>query len=121
MGYMGAVSSSSHGPPWEFISHQSLHLNRLKANDQIFMCSNVEHWSEKSYLGKKSVQNASVSFTLEKSVGTRKSAQVLDSPSYMKKVFITNKVTSHFFITLFESITCTSFPQSTDLSGFTAA
>jgi len=57
---------------------------------------------------------------LEKSVDTRKSAQVLDSPStstsYIKKVFITNKVTSHFFITLFESINGTSFPRSTNLS-----
>jgi len=53
---------------------------------------------------------------LEKSVETRNSAQALDSPSVMKKWLITNKVTTHFFITLFESITCTSFPRSTDLS-----
>jgi len=30
-------------------------------------------------------------------------AQVLDSPDYMKKVLITNKVTTHFFITPFKS------------------
>ena len=31
-------------------------------------------------------------------------AQVLDSPDYMKKVLITNKVTTHFFITPFKSV-----------------
>ncbi len=51
---------------------------------------------------------------LEKSVESRKYAQLLDSYSYMKKVLITNKVTSHFFITLSKSITCTSFSRPTD-------
>ncbi|VAW59296.1 hypothetical protein MNBD_GAMMA08-1347 [hydrothermal vent metagenome] len=54
------------------------------------------------------------SLILEKSVESRKYAQLLDSYSYMKKVFITNKVTSHFFITLSKSITCTSFSRPTD-------
>jgi len=36
---------------------------------------------------------------LEKPVESRKSAQAPGPYSYMKKVFITNKVTSHFFIT----------------------
>ena len=40
---------------------------------------------------------------LEKSVGSRKSAQALDSSNYMKKVLITNKVTTHFFITLLKA------------------
>jgi len=51
---------------------------------------------------------------LEKSVESRKYAQLPGSYSYMKKVFITNKVTSHFFITLSKSITCASFPRPTD-------
>jgi hypothetical protein len=41
---------------------------------------------------------------LENAVGSRKSAQPIDSSSYMKKVLITNKVTTHFFITLSKSI-----------------
>ncbi|VAW73108.1 hypothetical protein MNBD_GAMMA10-478, partial [hydrothermal vent metagenome] len=53
-------------------------------------------------------------FNLEKSVESRNSAQALDLYSYMKKVFITNEVTSHFFITLSKSITYTSFSRSTD-------
>ncbi len=53
---------------------------------------------------------------LDKSVELRKSAQVLDSSSYMKKVLITNKVTLHFFITLVKPITCTSFSHLTYFS-----
>jgi len=34
----------------------------------------------------------------------------------MKKVLITNKVTSHFFITPAKPITCTSFSHLTDFS-----
>jgi len=41
---------------------------------------------------------------LEKAVGRTHIAQVLDSLDYMKKVLITNKVTTHFFITSFKSI-----------------
>ena len=33
-------------------------------------------------------------------------AQALNLPGYMKKVLITNKVTTHFFITPFKSISC---------------
>ena len=44
---------------------------------------------------------------LEKAVGRTHIAQVLDLPGYMKKVFITNEVTTHFFITPFKSISCT--------------
>jgi len=40
------------------------------------------------------------------SVGTH-IAQALDLPGYMKKVLITNKVTAHFFITLFKPISYT--------------
>ena len=42
---------------------------------------------------------------LEKSVELRKAAQDLDSSSYMQKKLITNKVTTHFFITLNKPIT----------------
>ena len=46
---------------------------------------------------------------LENAVGSRKSAQPIDSSvcritSYMKKVLITNKVATDFFITLSKSI-----------------
>jgi len=41
---------------------------------------------------------------LGKAVGRTHIAQVLDSLDYMKKVLITNKVTTHFFITSFKSI-----------------
>jgi len=51
---------------------------------------------------------------LEKAVGRTHIAQVLDSLDYMKKVliphawdFVTNKVTTHFFITPFKSIAYT--------------
>jgi len=40
---------------------------------------------------------------LEKAVGRTHIAQVLDSPGHIKKVLITNKVTTHFFITPFKS------------------
>ncbi len=53
---------------------------------------------------------------LEKAVESRKSAQATDSSSYMKKVLITNKVTTHFFITLSKSVACTSFSHSTAFS-----
>ena len=53
---------------------------------------------------------------LENAVGSRKSAQPIDSYSYMKKVLITNKVTTHFFITLSKSIACTSFSRPTAFS-----
>jgi hypothetical protein len=53
---------------------------------------------------------------LENAVGSRKSAQAIDSSSYMKKVLITNKVTTHFFITLSKSIACTSFSRPTAFS-----
>jgi hypothetical protein len=43
-------------------------------------------------------------------------AQALDSSSYMKKLLITNKVTSHFFITLSKPISCTLRALPTDLS-----
>jgi len=41
---------------------------------------------------------------LEKAVGRTHIAQVLDSPDYMKKILITNKATTYFFITSFKSI-----------------
>jgi predicted small lipoprotein YifL len=58
---------------------------------------------------------------LENAVGSRKSAQAIDSSvcritSYMKKVLITNKVTTHFFITLSKSLACTSFSRPTAFS-----
>ncbi len=63
---------------------------------------------------------------LENAVGSRKSVQPIDSSvcritSYMKKVLITNKVTSgnaarFFFITLSKSIVCTSFSRPTAFS-----
>ena len=53
---------------------------------------------------------------LENAVGSRKSVQPIDSSSYMKKVLITNKVTTHFFITLSKSIVCTSFSRPTAFS-----
>jgi hypothetical protein len=53
---------------------------------------------------------------LENAVGSRKSAQAIDSSSYMKKVLITSKVTTHFFITLSKSIDCTSFSRPTAFS-----
>jgi len=40
---------------------------------------------------------------LEKAVGRTSIAQALDSLGYMKKMLITNKVTTHFFITPFKS------------------
>jgi len=40
---------------------------------------------------------------LEKVVGRTHIVQVLDSLDYMKKVLITNKVTTSFFITSFKS------------------
>jgi len=48
--------------------------------------------------------NLCILLNLEKSVESRKSAQLIDLYSYMKKVLITNKVTLHFFITLPKSI-----------------
>jgi len=57
-----------------------------------------------------------VDVNLERPVETRKSAQIIDFPGAMKKWLIINKVTAHFFITLFESIICTSFSRLTDLS-----
>jgi len=53
---------------------------------------------------------------LEKPIESQNSAQALDSSSYMKKVLITNKVITHFFITLSKSISRTSFLCSTDFS-----
>jgi len=53
---------------------------------------------------------------LEKSVGLRKSAQALDMSITMKKMLITNKVTTHFFMTLSKSIACASFSPSTNFS-----
>lgn len=50
---------------------------------------------------------------LKSAVESRKSAQALDLSSYMKKMLFTNKVTTHFFITLFKSISCTSLRRST--------
>jgi len=53
---------------------------------------------------------------LENTVGSRKSVQAIDSSSYMKKALITDKVTTHFFITLSKSIARTSFSRPTALS-----
>jgi len=44
---------------------------------------------------------------LEKAVGRTSIAQALDSLGYMKKMLITNKVTTHFFITPFKSTSYT--------------
>jgi hypothetical protein len=60
-------------------------------------------------------------FNLENAVGSPKSAQAIDSSSYMKKVLITNEVTTHFFITLSKSIDCTSFSRPTAFSRFELA
>jgi len=49
------------------------------------------------------VQGVPHIFNLEKSVGRTSIAQALDSLGYMKKMLITNKVTTHFFITPFKS------------------
>ncbi len=53
---------------------------------------------------------------LEKLAGSRKSAQTPELPGYMKKVLITNKVITHFFITPFKSIADTAFSRPTDFS-----
>lgn len=53
---------------------------------------------------------------LEKAVGSTQIAQALDSPGYMKKMLITNEVTSHFFITPFKSISYTLYALATTFS-----
>ena len=46
-------------------------------------------------------------------------AQPLDPPSYTKKILITNKVTTDFFVTLIGSICYTLHTRPTDLSRVT--
>jgi len=58
----------------------------------------------------------SIILNLEKSVDHTHMAQPLDPPSYTKKTLITNKVTTGFFVTLIESISCTLHARPTDLS-----
>jgi len=48
-----------------------------------------------------------IHINLEKAVGRTSIAQALDSLGYMKKMLITNKVTTHFFITPFKSTSYT--------------
>ena len=57
-----------------------------------------------------------VLLNLEKSVGRTHMTQALDPPSYIKKILITNKVTTDFFITLIESICYALHARPTDLS-----
>jgi murein L,D-transpeptidase YafK len=57
-------------------------------------------------------------FNLKKVVGSTHIAQALDLPGYMKKVLITNEVTTHFFITPFKSISHTLYALPTALSRF---
>jgi len=53
---------------------------------------------------KRSIMMGVVTYiTLEKAVGRTSIAQALDSLGYIKKMLITNKVTTHFFITPFKS------------------
>jgi hypothetical protein len=60
-----------------------------------------------------------ITLNLEKLVGSTHMAQTLNSSSYMKKLLIINKVTSHFFITLSKSISCTLHALPTNLSRLT--
>jgi hypothetical protein len=53
---------------------------------------------------------------LEKAVGRTYIAQALHLPGYMKKMLITNKVTTHFFITPFKLISCTLHALPTAIS-----
>ncbi len=57
-------------------------------------------------------------FNLEKAVGRTFIAQALDSLGYMKKMLITNKVTTHFFITPFKSTSYTLHALPTAFSRF---
>jgi len=59
------------------------------------------------YTVSKGLKVVVIDIILEKAVGRTHIAQVIDSPGYMKKVLITNKVTTHFFITPFKSIPST--------------
>jgi len=61
----------------------------------------------------------SPAITLEKSVGSQKSTQALNAPSKLKNLFITRKVTTQFFNSLFTSISCMSFLRPTDFSRIT--
>ncbi len=61
---------------------------------------------------------AGLNIILEKAVGSTHIAQPLDLLGYMKKVLITNEVTTHFFITPFKSISYTLYALPTALSRF---
>jgi murein L,D-transpeptidase YafK len=57
-------------------------------------------------------------FNLKKAVDSTHIAQALNSLGYMKKVLITNEVTTRFFITPFKSISYTLYALPTTLSRF---
>ncbi|GEM_PF-403685 len=57
--------------------------------------------------------------TLEKSVGRTHMTQALDPPGYTKKILITNKVTTDFFVTPIESTSYALHVRPTDLSRLT--
>jgi len=73
-------------------------------------------WADKTFLARRSRNLKITILNLEKPVDRMYIAQPIDPPSYMKKLLITNKVTMHFFITLFESIAYTLHTLSTDPS-----